>query len=142
MLHTLRSDALTSADGGFELRLGLPWIRSMPLSSVSELTLWVDASVVPAGDLGVVLGSRRIPAAALQQEGGWWFVQDRLVLAAPRRLEPGRHDVAVEFQLLVPYLQAGPGKPLVLPFRMASALELDGREFGGGALPDAARDVA
>ena len=28
---TLREDALTATPAGFELRVGLPWIRSMPL---------------------------------------------------------------------------------------------------------------
>ena len=30
-LTALRDDALRSTDDGFALRLGLPWIRSLPL---------------------------------------------------------------------------------------------------------------
>ncbi len=135
--HALRNGGLISAREGFELRVGLPWIRSMPLAAVSNLEVAVDGQAVPAQSLEVVLGARSIPASALEGEPGWWFVQDRLVLGAAHRLNPGVHNVSVGFQLLVPYLQAGPGRPLVLPFRIEAALELD-----GGAPPSVSRDVA
>ena len=104
MLQTaLREDALTATPEGFELRLGLSWIRSMPLSSVAELAVEVDGIPVAPGDLAVVLGARRVRADALQAESGWWFVQDRLVLAGRRKLSRGVHAIAVDFQLLVPF---------------------------------------
>jgi hypothetical protein len=134
----LRSDALTSAPDGFRLRLSLPWIRSMPLSSVLSLEAAVAGVPVPAGSLDVVLGHRRVPAAGLEREAGWWFVQDRLVLAGPLRLDPGVHAVRVSFELLVPYLQADPGRPLILPFVAEAEVELDGELLPAGA----ARDVA
>ena len=138
MLQTaLREDALTATPGGFELRVGLPWIRSMPLSSVAGLAVEVDGVRVPPGELAVVLGARRVRADALQAESGWWFVQDRVVLAGRRELSRGVHAIAVDFQLLVPYLQARPGSPLVLPFHLEARLELD-RE----PMPSVSRDVA
>lgn len=123
MLETLRDDALTITPEGFELRIGLPWIRSMPLSSVSGLDLEIDGSPVPAGELTVRLGDRSVTADALAQERGWWFIQDRLVLAGRQELDPGVHSVTVAFQLLVPYLQARPGSPLVLPFQLEAQLD-------------------
>ena len=79
MLQTaLREDALTATPEGFELRLGLSWIRSMPLSSVAGLAVEVDGIPVAPGELTVVLGARRVRADALQAESGWWLVQDRL----------------------------------------------------------------
>ncbi|MDF9752399.1 DUF6379 domain-containing protein [Arthrobacter sp. ES3-54] len=138
MLQTaLREDALTATPGGFELRLGLPWIRSMPLSSVAELAVEVDGVPVAAGELAVVLGARCVRAGTLQAESGWWFVQDRLVLAGRRELSRGTHAVAVDFQLLVPYLQAHPGSPLALPFHLEARLELD-----RAPVPSVSRDVA
>jgi hypothetical protein len=126
MLETaLREDALTATPGGFELRLGLPWIRSMPLSSIAGLAVEVDGVPVAPGELAVVLGSRRTLLDALVAESGWWFVQDRLVLAGRRELSGGPHAVAVDLQLMVPYLQARPGFPLVLPFHLEARLELD-----------------
>lgn len=138
MLQTaLREDALTATPGGFELRVGLPWIRSMPLSSVAGLAVEVDGVRVPPGELAVVLGARSVPADSLQAESGWWFVQDRLVLAGKRELRCGAHAVAVGFQLLVPYLQARPGSPLLLPFRLEALLDPD-----RAPVPSVSRDVA
>ncbi|MFB9818887.1 C-glycoside deglycosidase beta subunit domain-containing protein [Arthrobacter ramosus] len=126
MLQTaLRDDALASTSEGFELRIGLPWIRSMPLSSVSSLELVIDDEPMPPTALSALLGERRVPASSLQAESGWWFVQDRLVIAGQRRLGPGEHTVSAGFWLLVPYLQAGPGSPLILPFHLESRLQLD-----------------
>jgi hypothetical protein len=138
MLETaVREDALTTAPGGFELRVGLPWIRSMPLSSVAGLSVEVDGVPLAPGELSVVLGSRAVPPDALQAEPGWWFIQDRLVLAGRRQLPRGTHAVAVDFRLMVPYLQARPGSPLVLPFRLEARLELD-----RVPVPSVSRDVA
>jgi hypothetical protein len=138
MLETaLREDALTATPDGFELRVGLPWIRSMPLSSIGGLAVEVDGVPVAPGEFEVILGSRRVSPGPLQEERGWWFVQDRLVLAARRPLAPGAHGIAIDFQLMVPYLQARPGSPLVLPFHLEARLELDGIP-----VPSVSRDVA
>jgi hypothetical protein len=138
MLETaVREDALNATAEGFELRIGLPWIRSMPLSSIGGLAVEVDGVPLAAEDLAVMLGSRRVSPAALQEERGWWYVQDRLVLTGRRSLTPGPHAVAVDFQLMVPYLQAQPGSPLVLPFHLEARLELDGKP-----VPNVSRDVA
>src|SRR4051794_13723020 len=124
MLETaVREDSLTSTPEGFKLRIGLPWIRSMPLSSIAGLAVEVDGVPLAPGGLAVMLGPRRVSPGALQQERGWWFVQDRLVLAGRRPLSRGTHAVAVDFQLMVPYLQARPGSPLVLPFHLEARLE-------------------
>jgi hypothetical protein len=138
MMETaLREDALTATPEGFEVRVGLPWIRSMPVSSVLALAVELDGVAVAPGEVAVVLGGRQVPADALQAEPGWWFVQDRLVLAGRRKLTPGAHLVSVDFQLMVPYLQARPGSPLVLPFHLEARLELDRRP-----VPSVSRDVA
>ena len=100
-LPILSEDALTATADGFVVRVSLPWIRSLPLSSVSEVRLHVD------GD-----------ECAVEVPGGgcWWFVQDRLELRARHPLAPGARMVAVSFRLLIPYLPAGPDAPLVLDF--------------------------
>jgi hypothetical protein len=138
MLETaLREDALTITTEGFELRVGLPWIRSMPLSSISALAVEIDGVPVAEEGLSVLVGGRSVSAEALAAEPGWWFIQDRLVLAGSRALHPGVHSVAVEFQLLVPYLQARPGSPLVLPFHLEAQLATEVPSGEG-----ASRDVA
>ena len=122
--NALREDALTVVQEGYELRIGLPWIRSMPLSSVSGFSVRMDGVSV-SDDLHVHLGERTVPAGALADEAGWWFIQDRLVLfipAGPGDFGPGRHHVAVDFELMVPYLRGGGEGPLVLPLHMEAML--------------------
>ena len=133
----LREDALTVTSSGFELRVGLPWIRSMPLSCVSGLQVSIDAQPVDPDDLGVLLGRGPVSPSDLVTAPGWWYLQDRLVLTGPQRLQPGPHRVVVDFQLLVPYLSAGPDAPLVLPHHLEAELEPDVQ-----VSPSVARDVA
>lgn len=138
MLQTaLREDALSATPRGFELRVGLPWIRSMPMSSLTGLAVAVDGVPLAPAELKVTLGARDVSPDSLVDEAGWWFVQDRLVLAGGRKLHTGIHAVAVDFQLLVPYLQAGPGSPLVLPFHLQARLDPD-----RAPVPSVSRDVA
>src|SRR3954453_6071066 len=94
----LRGDALTSSPDGFELRIGLPWIRSMPVSCVRDLAVTIDEE--PVADLCVVLDSRQVEPSALADLPQWWFLQDRLVLPGDRSLPPGTHAVRVDFELL------------------------------------------
>ena len=138
MLHTaLREDALRAAPDGFELRLGLPWIRSMPLSTVLDLKVEIGGVPVASEDLKVRLGARQVPSGGLQAESGWWYVQDRLVLTGRVELPGGAQEVTVDFQLMVPYLQARPGSPLVLPFHVEARLDP-----GQAPVPGVSRDVA
>src|SRR6188472_1950765 len=104
-LPVLLPDSLSSTDAGFALRLSLPWIRSLPLASVTDLAVSIDGEAV---DVVVALERHRVAPSALAFESGWWFLQDRLVLEGRRMLRPGVHDVSVSFSLAVPYLPAGP----------------------------------
>lgn len=135
MLGALRDDALTSTADGFALRLSLPWIRSLPLTSLVDVALSVDGRDRPA--LRIRLGERIVDLPALADETGWWFVQDRVVLLGDHRLGPGDHDVTLSFALVIPYLQVGPDGPLTLPFRVARTLRLD-----AASLPTVSRDAA
>ena len=83
-LDALRDDALSSAERGFVLQLGLPWIRSLPLASLADLTVTIDGD--PVGALTVQLDGREVDPAELGSEGAWWFLQDRLAIQ-PRRPE-------------------------------------------------------
>ena len=123
-LAALRDDALSSTAAGFDLRVSLPWIRSLPLASLDSLEVSVDGGEV-AGPVAIVLGDRLIDPAAAVHERGWWFLQDRVVVRGRRMLRPGAHEVSVSFRLAIPYLPAGPDGPLTLPFHFERALELD-----------------
>jgi len=135
-LTALRVDALSSTGDGFALRLGLPWIRSLPLASLDAVEVVVDGERVHP--IVVALGDRLAAPAELAQECGWWFLQDRVVLRGLRMLRPGAHDVAVAFRLVIPYLQAGPDGPLALPFHLERSIVLD----APASAPSVSRDVA
>lgn len=136
MISGLRDDALSLVDGGFALRVGLPWIRSLPLAGVSTIAVTVDGRPLDDHRLRVRLGSRLVrPVELARETATWWYVQDRLVLVADLPLSPGDHDVAVELRVAVPHLPVGP-EVLVLPLRMRARLGTAHRAF-----PHAGREV-
>ena len=130
-LTALRDDALRSARPGFALRLGLPWIRSLPLASLQDVSVSIDGEA--AGPLTVRVNGSEIDVVALADEPGWWFLQDRITLHGPRTLTAGAHDVEVTFRLVIPYLQTGPDGPLALPFHLRRTLTAD----AGASVPAA-----
>jgi hypothetical protein len=124
MHSALRDDALTTIPTGVALRIGLPWIRSLPIACLRGIEVAIDD--VPVAPIRVRLGDRLLAPEELGGETSWWFAQDRVVLEAGRSLEAGLHDVEVTFRLLIPYLMAGPdGGALELPQRLERSLLLD-----------------
>ena len=124
-LPILLDDALTSTREGFALTVCLPWIRSLPLSSVTGLRLAIDGRTCDS--FGANIGDRSIAVDAMATETGWWFLQDRLVLHGDWMLRPGIHIVTVSFALVVPYLQSGPDAPLTIPFSVERSLDARAR---------------
>ncbi len=121
-LPILQDDALTSTGEGFALKVCLPWIRSLPLTSVTGLRVVIDGR---AGDsLRAAIDDRSVAIDALTAESGWWFLQDRLILHGGWMLRPGVHIVTLSFALVVPYLPGGPDGPLTIPFSVARSLDL------------------
>ena len=114
----LRSDSLTVEPGGFRLSLGLPWMRSLPFSSLLDVRLLVNgAAVSPSNASFRVRGCE----VGLDELADWWdrfwFLQERISVAvrgvrAPLVGEPV--DITVEMDLRIPYILTGPGRPLIL----------------------------
>ncbi|MGH1549625.1 hypothetical protein ACRAWB_10825 [Leifsonia poae] len=122
-LHILRDDALTVDADRFELRISLPWIRSLPVSSLQDVAVTIDGKAASA-----------LPRPAAP--GAWWFLQDRVVIEGRQALGDGPHDVDVAFGLVIPYLPGGPDRPLTLPFH-------ERRDLRPGTRTDSvSRDVA
>ncbi len=121
-LSALRDDALQRRNERTEVRLSLPWIRSLPLASLLGVALRIDGvQRAPA----VALDARRIPVDELSAEDAWWYLQDRVVLEIPDAVSPGIHEVSVSFRLEIPYLPGGPAEPLRLPFSFTRDLVAD-----------------
>ena len=113
----LRSDSFTVEPDGFRVSLGLPWMRSLPFSSVDGIRVSVNgAAACPAA--AVRIGGEDV---RLEELAAWWdrfwFLQDRVSVAVHRTPAPGvgeSLDVTVEMDLRIPYILTGPGRPLVL----------------------------
>lgn len=128
-LTPLRDDALTATDAGSALQLSLPWIRSLPLASLTDPTVRIAGK--PVAVTGVRIHQRLIPIEEIgEHDGAWWFQQDRIALELDVRLEHGRHEVEVEFGLRIPYIQGGPDGPLTLRFRDVRSLDTDAPRSG------------
>ncbi|MEZ3157712.1 hypothetical protein AB1K56_12360 [Microbacterium sp. BWR-S6Y] len=121
-LSALRDDALRVRAERTEVRVSLPWIRSLPLASLLDVALRIDGATC---DPAVALGARRISPAELSAEDAWWYLQDRVVLEIPDAVSPGIHEVSVSFRLEIPYLPGGPAEPLRLPFSFTRDLVAD-----------------
>ena len=134
----LREDALGVDPGGFSLRVGLPWMRSLPVSCVLELAVTIGEQPVRVEDLQVRIGGQDQDVVDLTSSDQWWFLQDRLVVTGPVEVHRGHeYDVKVSMQLLLPYLSAGPGKAAILPFHLRRRLRV-----GDSTHPGTFRDVA
>lgn len=134
----LREDALGVDPHGFSLRVGLPWMRSLPMSCVLRLAVTIAEQPVPNEDLRVRIGGQDRDLVDLPRCDQWWFVQDRLVITGPVEVLTGHeYDVDVSMQLLLPYLSAGPREAAVLPFQMHRRLRV-----GDGTHPGTFRDVS
>ena len=99
-LTALRDDALSSTEDGFALRLGLPWIRSLPLASLDAVEVVVDGE--RAYPLTIALGDRLAdPAESRRSAAGGScriassFAGHGCCGRAPttRRLVPARHPL-------------------------------------------------
>jgi hypothetical protein len=107
----LRDDAAALREGMLEVRIGLPWIRSLPVSCLTDLEVRVNSRTVP---VRIRLGDDEWDPHSLGDDGRWWYLQDRIVLV----MDAVPTDVAlvqVSFRLLIPYLGT-PDGPLLLPF--------------------------
>ena len=139
-LPLLRDDSLITTLDGAAVRVCLPWIRSLPLTSLHKPIVTIDG--VSTDEVAVVIGDRRVLPDELTADDGWWFQQDRVALAVPHELAAGAHHVVVEFGLRIPYLQVGPDGPLTLPFHAEQSLVLGAPHVPAVAAREAAPVVS
>lgn len=103
----LGADAGVAGENGFELRIRLPWYRSLPLSSVLGVKVSLDGAPVPADSLKLRVNGRSRTFDELAEV--WdevWFIQDQgAVEIEGVAHRPGDEvDVDVEIELRFPYI--------------------------------------
>lgn len=110
----LRPDALRSGDEGLELEVRLPWYRSLALSCVEDLELWIGGEPVSSSELRLVVNEQERSLGDLESlDDETWFVRDPVVLRLARTVDPGEEvDVRVTLRLRIPYIVTGPDTPL------------------------------
>ena len=131
-LPLLRDDSLITIPDGVAVRVSLPWIRSLPLTSLQKPIVTIDG--VRAEDVTVVLGDRRVLPAELTEDDGWWFQQDRVTLAVPHELAPGSPRRRGGVRPAHPLPAGGSGRPAdpAVPRRAAARARRAARPGRGG----------
>jgi hypothetical protein len=99
--NTLKSDGTKAT-----IEVRLPWYRSLPAASVSEVEFSVDGVAAPAESIRWTMNGRTY---ALDELVGvideWWFPTDSAVVTGDIPVEVGRsHDVRVALKLYIPYI--------------------------------------
>ena len=99
--NTLKTDGSTST-----VEVRLPWYRSLPAASISEVEFSVDGVVAPADSLRWTLNGRTYTLDELVGViDEWWFPTDSAVLSGSIPLEAGgSHEVRVALKLYIPYI--------------------------------------
>lgn len=109
--HVLRG-AVLEAGATNSLRIGLPWFRSMPFSSITGLELRVADQ--PVLDLRLEVDGRRIAPGETGGTDGYWFLQDRHGLVWSGPVAAGRAAVVLRMRLQLPNLTLPDGGPAVV----------------------------
>ncbi len=98
---TLKTDGSTST-----VEVRLPWYRSLPAASVSEVEFSVDGVAAPADSIRWTLNGRTYTLDELVGViDEWWFPTDSALLSGSIPLEAGgSHEVRVALKLYIPYI--------------------------------------
>jgi hypothetical protein len=99
--NTLKTDGTTSA-----VEVRLPWYRSLPAASVSEVEFSIDGVVAPADSIRWSMNGRTYTLDELVGViDEWWFPTDSAVLSGAIPVEAGgSHEVRVALKLYIPYI--------------------------------------
>lgn len=108
----LSDDSLTADHDGFRIGLRLPWMRSLPFSSVLDLQVALDSEEIPVNATRLVLDDHEVELDELAERyEDFWFPQRRIEMAChlPGRVTAGEtYAVRACVELRIPYL---PGPP-------------------------------
>jgi hypothetical protein len=105
--NTLKTDGKTTT-----VEVRLPWYRSLPAASVSEVEFSVDGVAAPAESIRWTMNGRTY---ALDELVGvideWWFPTDSAIVTGDIPLvDPGaQHEVRIALKLYIPYIVTNHG---------------------------------
>lgn len=108
-------DSLHTDDQVLEYRISLPWYRSLPLSSVTNIEVGLDGVAVESDRVRIQLNGKVLSIeefAPLWDE--YWFVQDKATIIIKNHAPVGDTvEVRTRVDLRSPYIMVAPDQPLV-----------------------------
>jgi hypothetical protein len=128
----LRGSELVVDPTGTRIDVGLPWYRSMPVSSITDWQIGIDGEVFDSRWLAVDLDGRLVDADGLVDHSDrYWFLQDRLPVVvrgwapAPDAVEAA---ATLRMKLALPYMFAAPNVPIMVSMAAAEVCPIRRRE--------------
>jgi hypothetical protein len=123
----LRPDSLSTQDDGVSLAVRLPWMRSLPWTSVHRIEIQMGRESVPAERLRLMIGGQAVALDDLQgdEANGFWVVGRPLEVFIPLQAPARVGDVvnvSIAVEVTIPYLVSPSGEPVRLPFSASAAL--------------------
>lgn len=113
----LNKKSLAVTANGLSLALTVPWYRSLWVSSVTSINVWIDGVEVSQDKMSFRLNDQSWSLTEVPNQ--WetlWFMQDRAYVD----IDLGRpgvvgedHEITVHIEMRLPYMQIKPG--LYLP---------------------------
>ena len=103
----IQTGGFRNTDGGFELRLRLPYYRGLWANLLEGATVEVDGEAFDAEDIPWTIGDRSFTVADLREPSDLrWPVDRPAVLSVPRDepLSIGFHEVRVELGIRMSYI--------------------------------------
>jgi hypothetical protein len=109
----LNKKSLAVTANGLSLALTVPWYRSLWVSSVTSINVWIDGAEVAQDKLSFRLNDQSWPMSEVPNQ--WetlWFMQDRAYLDMDLG-KPGvageDHEITIHVEMRLPYMQIKPG---------------------------------
>ncbi len=109
----LNKKSLAVTANGLSLALTVPWYRSLWVSSVTSINVWIDGAEVAQDKISFRLNDQSWPMSEVPNQ--WetlWFMQDRAYLDMDLG-KPGvageDHEITIHVEMRLPYMQIKPG---------------------------------
>ncbi|CAB4623113.1 MAG: hypothetical protein F2599_03765 [Actinobacteria bacterium] len=127
--HVFRAtDARVHQDGYLELWVGIPWFRSLKLSSIIRLQAKVSDQQLAPDLVHINLDGSWHPISDLKEMSkDEWFVQDLKQIRIPLsedHMADQNFELELDFGLMMPNLFMAPQKPVVIDSTVSATVEL------------------
>lgn len=127
----IRADSLVPSEHGYRVIVQLPWMRSLPLSSVVAMSFELDGDKAADDDLGFWFKGRLLPFRELAERWrDFWFIQERIAVdvRSSRHVLAGEvHRLTARASLRIPYILTPSGPMVIKP---STSQDLVVREAG------------